>query len=1171
MAGRANIGATLTLNNGNFFTNMKSAVTASKKLYTSLNGTTGGLKKMGTQSDKAGASMSSLVKKAAGVAAAYIGVRQAVNFGRDIVKTGVDFEQGMAEVQAISGATGSAFQTLKDKAKEMGAITKFSALESAEAMKYMGMAGWNAGQMVDGIAGIMNLAAASGEELGSVSDIVTDSLTAFGLKASDSTYFADILAVAASKSNTNVAMLGESFKNCAPTAGAMGYNVQDVTAALGLMANAGVKGGEAGTSLNSVMTRLAKPTKDVSTALKDLNISAVNSDGSMKPLAVLLPELQSRFSSLTEAQRGQYATMIAGKHAMSGFLTLVNASPQDFESLTTSIANSSGAAQNMADIMNDTVAGKLKLLESQFEGVKLAMFDALGSSQFKNLIQMTSDGLASLTPSISGLVVGIGSGLFGAFNLISGVASSVFTRVSAVIDSSRPAIENLVTAFGNVKDSIVSAFSGDTQSAITGIASTVVPMLANALAGVLNIASGIVNFFSSNWGVIAPVIGGVTAAVVTYKAAVAAANIIEGIRNGLIAFNATMLGVQATAFAPLTTATIAHIAVTNLAAIATSAFGAVLSFVTLPIGIVVIAVGALIAIGIALWKNWDWIKAKALELWNKVTEVFTNLKNTVTEKVTAITSSVKEEWENIKTAASEKWNAVKGAVGTALDAAKTVAAEKLSNIKNAYAEHGGGLKGAAAAAMEGVKSYYTAGYDYIDKITGGKLSSVVNGVSERLAPLKEKVSGAFHSAWSFIKDSYNEGQLKPVVDQIAGTFTTVKTAVAEKFNGVKETVTEKLAPLYEAAVSVKDRVVQGFTGIKESITGKFAGLKEAFAPVQEGISASMNGLRSVFVTVFQGIKSVVHTVTDGIKTFFINSWLLIKATFQNIVNGIKQNFINFGTSIKTAFDGVVNGIKTIFSGIVGIVKNVFGVIVGLFAFNGETIKNSLQGIGQSFLTVFDGAKQIVLGVWNAITSFGSLAFENIRTIVSGVISGVKAQFENVRNTVSTVFTSVKDTVSTVFENIKSKIAGVMDTVKNTVRTAIDTIKGFFKFDWKLPDIKLPHLKVTGSWSFNPPSVPSFGIDWYAKGGILTRPTLFGMNGSRGMAGGEAGAEAVLPLSMLWKQLRQFLLEAQGRQTQSGKTGTANNNTFYITIQTGESLSGQLEETVRQVKIILRNI
>lgn len=140
MAGRANIGATLTLNNGNFFTNMKSAVTASKKLYTSLNGTTGGLKKMGTQSDKAGASMSSLVKKAAGVAAAYIGVRQAVNFGRDIVKTGVDFEQGMAEVQAISGATGSAFQTLKDKAKEMGAITKFSALESAEAMKYMGMA-----------------------------------------------------------------------------------------------------------------------------------------------------------------------------------------------------------------------------------------------------------------------------------------------------------------------------------------------------------------------------------------------------------------------------------------------------------------------------------------------------------------------------------------------------------------------------------------------------------------------------------------------------------------------------------------------------------------------------------------------------------------------------------------------------------------------------------------------------------------------------------------------------------------------------------------------------------------------------------------------------------------------------------------------------------------------
>ena len=358
---------------------MKSAVTASNNLRTSLSSTTGGMKTFGSQSSSTGNAITSLASKAAVAVSAFAGIRQAVNFGKDVVNTGLEFEQGMANVSAISGTTGAELTALSEKAKQMGATTKFSALEASDAMSYMAMAGWNSSQMIDGIAGIMNLAAASGEELASVSDIVTDSLTAFGLKASDSAEFADILAVASSKSNTNVSMLGESFKNVAPTAGAMGYSVRDTTVALGLMANAGIKGGAAGTSLNGVMTRLAKPTKDVTTALSALNIQVTNTDGSMKPLSTLIPELQTKFASLTDAEKGQYATMIAGKNAMSGFLSIVNSSPADFETLTDAINNSEGAAQSMADTMNDTVSGKLTLLKSQFEGVKIAIFDALGN------------------------------------------------------------------------------------------------------------------------------------------------------------------------------------------------------------------------------------------------------------------------------------------------------------------------------------------------------------------------------------------------------------------------------------------------------------------------------------------------------------------------------------------------------------------------------------------------------------------------------------------------------------------------------------------------------------------------------------------------------------------------------------------------------------------------
>ena len=320
--------------------------------------------------ESATSKMAGLIKKSAAV----IGVAS-VAATKKTIDVGKSFEAGMSEVQAISGASGKDLEKLSAKAKQMGATTKFSATESATALKYMAMAGWKTNQMVSGLSGVMNLAAASGEDLGTVSDIVTDSMTAFGLKAKDSGHFADVLAKASSSSNTNVAMMGETFKYVAPLAGSMKYSIEDTATAIGLMANAGIKGSQAGTSLRSIITRLVKPPKDAATALNALGISTTKADGSMKPLRETMAELREKFSGLTESQKASYASSIAGQEAMSGLLAIVNASDSDFNKLQKAIDNSSGAAKKQADVMNNNLQGALYDLGSVAESVGIGIYE----------------------------------------------------------------------------------------------------------------------------------------------------------------------------------------------------------------------------------------------------------------------------------------------------------------------------------------------------------------------------------------------------------------------------------------------------------------------------------------------------------------------------------------------------------------------------------------------------------------------------------------------------------------------------------------------------------------------------------------------------------------------------------------------------------------------------
>lgn len=291
----------------------------------------------------------------------------------DTVKTYADFEAAMSEVKAISGATSEEFAQLTEKANQMGAITKFTASESAEAFKYMAQAGWDAKEMMDGIEGLMALAAASGEDLGTTSDIVTDALTAFGMAAKDSGRFADVMAMAASATNTDVAKMGETFKYVAPVAGSLGYSIEDTAVAIGLMANNGIKASQAGISLRSLLTNLTHPVGQAADAIEELGISVTNADGSVKPLSQTMQELREKFSTLTDAEKAQYSAMLAGQEGMSGLLAIVNASDQDFADLTEQINNSSGAAQQMSDIMMDNLAGKFELFTGALDSMKMSL------------------------------------------------------------------------------------------------------------------------------------------------------------------------------------------------------------------------------------------------------------------------------------------------------------------------------------------------------------------------------------------------------------------------------------------------------------------------------------------------------------------------------------------------------------------------------------------------------------------------------------------------------------------------------------------------------------------------------------------------------------------------------------------------------------------------------
>lgn len=336
---------------------------------------------------------------------------------------GMEFEEEMDKVAAISGATGSDFKKLQSKAEEMGAKTKFSASEAGQGMEYMAMAGWKTGDMLEGIEPILNLAIASGEELGLTSDIVTDALTGFGLKAKDAGMFSDVLAAASSNANTNVGMMGETFKYAAPVAGALGYSVQDTSLAIGLMANSGIKASQAGTALRAGLTNLVKPTDDMAATMEKYGISIKDSDGKMKSFRDVMGELRDKLGGVDEATQASAVATIFGKEAMSGWLSIINASEGDFNKLSSAIDNSEGATAKMAKTMSENAKGSLAEMKSALEGAAIKTFQALAPAitSVANNISNLANSFSQLSPQTQEFIVKMGMAAIAIGPITSGV------------------------------------------------------------------------------------------------------------------------------------------------------------------------------------------------------------------------------------------------------------------------------------------------------------------------------------------------------------------------------------------------------------------------------------------------------------------------------------------------------------------------------------------------------------------------------------------------------------------------------------------------------------------------------------------------------------------------------------------------------------------------------
>ena len=788
--------------------------------------------------DVAGQKMEAVGNSIAGAGKKMMGVTTVIGgVGVAAVKTAADFDSAMSQVAAVSGATGKDFDALRNKAREMGAKTKFSATEAAEAMNYMAMAGWKTEDMLDGIEGVMNLAAASGEDLATTSDIVTDALTAFGLSAKDSGHFADILAAASSNANTNVSMMGETFKYCAPIAGALGFSAEDTAEAIGLMANAGIKSSQAGTALRTIMNNLAGDVKISGKAIGDVTIATTNADGSMRDLSDILSDCRSAFRNLTESEKAQAAESLVGKNAMSGFLALMNAGQGDIDKLSSAIDNCDGSAEKMATTMQDNLAGQLTILKSQLQELAISFGDILMPAirsivsklqGFVDKLNGMDEGTKRTIVTIALLVASIGPLLVIIGTAISkiGVAMQGFVKLANGISKLKVAVQGGTGVLGK------------RGAALGGISA---PVLA-VVAVIAVLVAAFVHLWKTNEGFRDAIIG-------TWNRI---KDTISGFCQGIVdRLNA--LGFQFTDIVDVLK-TVWDGFCQVLAPIFEGVFNNIANILSTVTGVITGILDVFIGIFTGNWSQaWTGVKEIFSSIWNGISSFFTNILNVIKGVADVVLgwfgTSWNEVWTNIKTFFEGIWNGIATFFTTIWETLKNVVTVGIMAIGSILSAAFDIITLPFRLIWENCKEIIISVWDAIKS----KVTTVIHAVASVISTVMNAIKTIFSTVWNAIKTV-----VTTVVNAIKSVVTTV-------FNAIKSTATSVWNAIKTAVTTpvnaIKSTVTTVLNSVKSTVSSIFNGIKSTATSV-------WNGIKTAITTPIEAAKNKVKSVVDAIKGFF---------------------------------------------------------------------------------------------------------------------------------------------------------------------------------------------------------------------------------------------------------------------------------------------------------------
>lgn len=941
-----------------------------------------------------------------------------VGLGTAAIKTTSNFESAMSKVSAISGATGGDLDKLNKKAQEMGAKTKFSATESAEAFQYMAMAGWKTGDMLDGIEGIMSLAAADGLDLATTSDIVTDALTAFGLSAKDSGHFADILAAASTNANTNVSMLGESFKYAAPVAGALGYSAEDTAVALGLMANAGIKSSQAGTSMRSAISRLVKPTDQVAAAMDKYNISLTNSDGTMKPLSQVMEELRQNLGGLSEAEQAQAAATLFGQEAMSGMLAIVNASDADFNKLSDAIGNADGSAQQMADTMLNNLKGQITLLKSALEGLAIQFGEILMPyiKQFVTWLQNLVQKLQEMTTEQKEQIV-----KWAAFAAAIGPVLLVLGKLTSSIGS-------IITTFGKIP-AVITKVKGAFTAISAAIGGISVPVVA-VVAIIAVLIAAFVNLWKTNED---------------FRNKMTA--IWDGIKSKFESFAQGIVDrLNALGFDFENFGEVVKAIWDGFCSLLAPIFEGVFNQISVILGSVLDALTGIFDVFIGIFTgNWD-------QAWQGVKEIFGAvwdlIKGTFESWATAfkgIADTVlgwfgttwNETWTSIKQFFVDIWNGITSFFSNVINSIKMAVSNFITTIINFFAQLPTNIANFITNAYNSVVAWVSnmvakareMGQNFLNAVVsffanlpykvgyfiGNTLANIVIWVGNMVTKAREMGTNFINTVVSFFTQLPGK-----VLQLITSAFNNVQTWATNMANKAREMGTNFINNVVSFFTQLPGKVLQFITSALNNVQTWATNMANK---AREMGTNFINNVVSFMQQLPGKIKQYLDSAISNLKTWVTQMGQKGKEAVTELINNvisaakdIPSKAMSIGTDIvngvwngiKAAKDSFVSNVKSFFSGIVDDVKDALGIGSPSKVFRDEIGKWLPPGVVKGFEAAMPSAMKAIQKDLNK--GIDNIDTDDISVGAGATVSGFADKLKSIYNEVALWFESIESRI-----------------------------------------------------------------------------------------------------------------------------------------------------------------